>query len=56
VITIAELCSRWRISRQTLGRWMAEGLVRGLKAKRAIRIELSEVERCERLMRDGRFA
>ncbi len=55
MLTIGELCARWRVSRNTLGRWMAEGLVRALKMKRVIRIDRAEVERCERLMREGRF-
>ncbi len=56
MLTVDELCKRWRISRDTLGRWMGAGLVRALKMKRAIRIEMAEVERCERLMKEGRFA
>ena len=55
-LTIADLCKKWRVSRWTIWRWAAAGLIKPSKMGNRLRFTPEEIRRCERLQEQGRFA
>lgn len=47
-LTPAELAARWQVSTLTLRRWRKEGRLKTINIGRAVRFELTEVQRVER--------
>lgn len=55
-LTISDLCSKWRVSRWTVMRWIGAGLIKPARIGNLIRFTPEEIRRCERLQEQGRFA
>jgi excisionase family DNA binding protein len=47
-LTPTELAARWQVSTMTLRRWRKEGKLKTIHLGRAVRFEISEVQRVER--------
>lgn len=52
-----ELARRWSVSHRQVLDWISQGRIKALRmGHRTTRIPVQEVERCELLMGQGRFA
>lgn len=55
MLTVKQLAERWHKTPQTIRRWISGGFVKTLRAGRDHLIEDTEIDRCEALMKQGRF-